>query len=163
MMKDIQSPYIVDLTCGWGTDSFKMAFWGARVMAFEKNPIVYSLCDDALLRYKEKHSIDMTIRLGSSLNDNTLKKSPDIVYCDPMYEPDNKGSAKNQKAIQILMEIGDSNDPVEHFLDFATYLKPKKIIFKRPAKSDYIGNTAPSYNLGNRNSTRYDIYLLSKT
>jgi 16S rRNA (guanine1516-N2)-methyltransferase len=135
---------------------------GHKVIAIEKNKIVFHLVNDAIKRAsKELEFINkLDFRCGDSFNlYQSFKDQCDIVYLDPMYPVIKKNQKKSGaiEAIKFLQKqenfIDDSEELINKFLnnDF------KKIILKRPLKSKKKYSNINYQVKGS--TTRFDIYL----
>ncbi len=115
---------ILDLTAGFGRDLFKFVLAGHEVIAFEKDPLVFSLLKDGSNRffssdklslYKKEFRLennfslelmykDSNLFLEESLleqaNDTDLKVY-DLIYFDPMFD-DKQKKAAPKKHMQII-------------------------------------------------------------
>ena len=160
--KNKDSITIYDATAGFLADSMIFLSLGHKVIAIEKNKIVFHLVNDAIKRAsKELEFINkLDFRCGDSFNlYQSLKDQCDIVYLDPMYPVTKKNQKKSGaiEAIKFLQKqenfIDDSEELINKFLnnDF------KKIILKRPLKSKKKYSNI-NYQV-KVSTTRFDIYL----
>ena len=122
---------------------------------------IYLLISDAVRRAKDQLGFLENLIL---VNQNSIdvyleKENVDIVYLDPLF-PQDKKQLKRSKSIYALRDILNLEKIVINddklFMKF-NELKPKKIILKRPLKSEIIYNT-PNYQVKGK-STRFDIYI----
>jgi 16S rRNA (guanine1516-N2)-methyltransferase len=85
---------------------------------------------------------------------------PDIIYVDPMF-PERKKSAQVKKEMQALHQIVGGDEDSHKILELALEKALYRVVVKRPAHSEYLGNLKPNYSLEGK-STRYDIFALQK-
>ena len=165
-------PTVLDLTAGMGADAFVLASLGCQIRLLERNPIVYLLLQDGLNRalmagHKDPALVEIVTRMklmqidSSNYLDNiTQSDYPDIIYLDPMF-PTRKKSAQVKKEMQALHQIVGSDEDAGALLEQALGKTKYRVVVKRPAHSDFLGNRKPSYSLEGK-STRYDIFALQK-
>lgn len=145
---------IWDTTCGTGKDALLMAHFGAKVVAFERHPLIYLLLLDASIRF----SVPINIIFGDSsrLNLDHLER-PDTIFYDPMY-PEKKKSALPRLAMQIFKTVvGPDQDGIS-FFDWAKKTALDRVVIKRSIHAEVINsNITASYE---GKSTRYDMYKI---
>ena len=156
---------VLDLTGGWLKDSHYMACAGFKVLALERNPVVYLLSRDGLDRWKTSESSEVSQRIQLMFVEAKefleVHFSPEQFYClfyDPMFLTFEKGSLPT-KEIQILKDLV-AVETVESMTKFLQSLLKKtntRVVVKRPRKGKHlITNEAISF-FGK--SVRYDVYL----
>lgn len=146
---------IWDATCGTGKDSVLIAHFGARIVAFERNPVVYLLLRDALRR----HPVNFELNFGDARDFATAVNAqrPDVIYYDPMY-PAKKKSALPRKEMRIFKDVvGDDPDSGD-FLEWALGQATQRVVVKRPSEALPI-KAQPSASYSGK-STRYDMYKI---
>jgi len=156
---------VLDLTGGWGMDSFILACHGQIVTCIEQNTLVhkisaYSLhCAQAI-----KHSAMAANRVemvrGDSvdyLRNHAKSGVYDCIYLDPMF-PDHKSSAKPAKSLQILQKL-TLNQDIEKCFVLALQMAGKRVVVKRPAKSSPISDLGPAL-VYREKTIRFDVYLM---
>ncbi|MCR5273539.1 MAG: class I SAM-dependent methyltransferase [Lachnospiraceae bacterium] len=159
------TPLAVDATAGMGEDSFILAAAGARVKLFEKDPIIALLLSDALRRGKNDPKIAAVISRMEFAEGDSLEymretdEKPDIIYLDPMF-PARSKSGLIKKKFQLLGQLEPPATDGEEMLRAAMNLRPKKIIVKRPAKGENLGNYKPHYSLKGK-AIRYDCFVFA--
>ena len=156
---------VIDATCGSGKDSFLMLTWGAQVVAFERNPLIYALLLDSFLRLKRsglhRELVDsFTLKFGSFTEEEGFEA--DVIYYDPMYpkhESDRK-SALPRKEIQLFREIVGIDSDIKEVIKEVREMEIPKLVLKRSlhSKDDY-GKASSSF-MGK--TTRYDLYVSVK-
>ena len=166
------SPKVLDVTAGLGADAFILASLGCQMQLIERNPIVHCLLRDGLDRAAisgaEDSDLAGVINNINLLNDDSIShlgaieplNRPDIIYVDPMF-PERKKSAQVKKEMQALHQIVGGDEDSHKILQVALEKALYRVVVKRPAHSEYLGNLKPNYSLEGK-STRYDIFALQK-
>ena len=166
------SPKVLDVTAGLGADAFILASLGCKMQLIERNPIVHCLLRDGLDRAAisgmEDSDLAGVINNINLLNEDSISHlgaiesldRPDIIYVDPMF-PERKKSAQVKKEMQALHQIVGGDGDSHKILDIALQKALYRVVVKRPAHSEYLGNLKPNYSLEGK-STRYDIFALQK-
>jgi len=160
-LSDNRCRFVIDATCGSGKDSILMLHYGCRVLALERNNLVYSLLFDAhrrlveYFKYIDNSNFKFDIILADSkyCEDRYLEKT-DVIYCDPMY-PRERRSALPRKEIQFFQsKIGFDADRLDLF-NWALSQK-KRTVIKRPKKGvPPFGRPVHTFS---GKTTCYDIY-----
>ena len=178
-------PQVLDVTAGLGRDAFVLAGLGCNLTLLERNPIVYKLLEDGLLRAQLQADSDLELgtiisrmqllnidclqyldalknnSIDNTIDNNTTNNSqPDIIYIDPMF-PLRKKSAKVKKDMQALHKIVGADEDSGQILDKALANARYRVVVKRAAHAEFLADTKPTYSL-NGKSTRYDIFALQK-
>lgn len=166
-IKKKSRPNILDATAGLGRDAFIFFSYGCEVTMIERHPIIAILLYDGLLRSYQNHHIKHLIQkkmhliYNTSLNIHTLNiTQPDVIYLDPMFPPIKKKSLSKKTIRTIQNLVGyetDSNDLLLTCISFAK----KRVVVKRPKKSNYLANIQPNYII-NTKKHRFDIYHIKK-
>ena len=155
---------LLDLTGGWGMDSFILACHGHSVTCIEQNELVHQVSAYSLNCAKEiKSSARAANRITLIQSDSTEylqnhgdSGNFDCIYLDPMF-PEHKSSAKSAKSLQILQKLTHNQD-IEMCFELALQKARKRVVVKRPAKSAPISDLGP--DLVYREKTiRFDVYL----
>lgn len=160
-----------DLTAGLGRDGGLLAYSGFHVTFFERNPILQILLSESIYSLQTEMS-DMAKRivlnkvnsidyLSHALKDPMIEL-PDNLYMDPMY-PHRKKSALVKLDLRMVRDlVGDDPDSSELLSQAIALLKShrgmKRVVVKRPAKSEFLGGFKPSYSVEAPN-TRLDVYI----
>jgi 16S rRNA (guanine1516-N2)-methyltransferase len=155
---------LLDLTGGWGVDSFILAHHGLTVTMLEQNELVFNISAHSLNcarlisfssaaanRIELIHTSSVDFLLGL---DHT--SSFDCIYLDPMF-PDHKSTAKPAKDMQILQHLTD-NQNIEECFELALQKARNRVVVKRPAKSKPISDLAPDL-VYKQKTIRFDVYL----
>ncbi len=176
---------IFDLTAGGLKDSLFMAKLGQKVVAFERNPIVYALLKNAL----ENHPIDIPIVYGEGKHlllkdvlkdvqtkeESSLYAVPDIIYFDPMFDHGSdviKGRKnKEMDFIHAVTSIpffqtfhGEMSEDEKFQREWETFqwalsYAKERVVVKRDLRA--MPFATPTFQLLGR-TTRYDIYETMK-
>lgn len=143
-----------DATCGTGKDALLIAHFGAKVIAFERHPLVYLLLVDAKLRFP----VPLEIIFGdsSALNLEHLER-PDSIFYDPMY-PEKKKSALPRLAMQIFKTVVGPDVDSEMFLLWAKKTARDRVVIKRSLHAPAVDPKTDATYKGK--STRYDMYKI---
>lgn len=151
--KKKQALKIIDVTAGFGKDSYLLALTGSEITAYESNPLMFALLKDGL------HRTEVT---NISLHQkNSLAAMPsancDVIYLDPMY-PATKKSAKHNKHMMFLQTcVGQQKAMDEDLFNQALQSNTKKIVIKRPIKAKFVLNKQPTSQITGK-TIRFDIY-----
>ncbi len=156
---------VLDLTGGWGMDSFILACHGQTVTCIEQNTLVHNISAYSLHCARAiKHSAMAANRVEMIHADSVdyLQKHAnsgvyDCIYLDPMF-PDHKSSAKPAKGLQILQKL-TLNQDIEKCFVLALQMAGKRVVVKSPAKSSPVSDLKP--DLVYREKTiRFDVFLV---
>lgn len=156
---------ILDLTAGFGTDSFVLAAMGNRVTALERCPAIFELLKDGLQRAGEGGGDSMRIAsrihllyadAGVFLRNLGERHDYEVIYLDPMY-PQRKRQAESRRQGRLLRELaGDDLDSSE-VLSLALARAVEKVVVKRPLRAEILGGR-PAYSVKGV-AVRFDVYL----
>jgi 16S rRNA (guanine1516-N2)-methyltransferase len=155
---------LLDLTGGWGVDSFILAHHGLNVTMLEQNELVYHIAAHSLNCARPIKSISETANrielIHTSSLDFLLKLEHstnfDCIYLDPMF-PDHKSTAKPAKELQILQHLTE-NMNIDECFTLALQKSKNRVVVKRPAKSAPISDLTPVL-VYNEKTIRFDVYL----
>ena len=155
---------VLDLTGGWGTDSFILAHHGQNVVMIEHNRLVYCIITHSLERARTIKATGIAADRIETIHAKALeylqslgKPEPfDCIYLDPMF-PEHHSSAKPAKEMQILQYL-TSNEAIDQCFELALQTATNRVVIKRPAKAPTMTDLAP--DLVYREKTiRFDVYL----
>lgn len=155
---------VLDMTAGFGQDSFMMAWAGAQVTALERSPIVFEVLQDGLRRAfapdsEWDHGSRIRVEKIESLEylRNTTG-AYDVVYLDPMFDKPKK-KAKSPKPMQLLQALltPDENQLPELF-EAAKSKANIRVVVKLPLKGE-VPLPKPNVTFAGQ-SIRYDVYLV---
>ena len=158
---------IFDATAGSLIDTIIFLKLGHEVVACEQSKILYRLLDDAILRAKKEYNFFENL---SFINSDSAKiidshSDSDIFYFDPMFNKSNqnlKRSGLLQKISHILRHENLDDTSRLIFEDLLKKKKYRKIIIKRPIKSDPLKKENINYQVKGK-AVRYDIYINSQS
>lgn len=166
-------PFVLDATAGLGKDAFVLATLGCRVCMLERSPVVHALLHDGLKRARQ-FAADNDPELAQLLAQMELVATdsqdylatiaedarPDVIYLDPMF-PDRSKTADVKKEMRAFHSLVGKDEDADALLDKALAAARYRVVVKRPRKSPFIAERAPSYQLEGK-SSRYDIYTIKK-
>ena len=152
---------IFDATAGSLIDTIIFLKLGHEVVACEQSKILFRLIDDAIFRAKKEYNFFENL---SFINSDSAKiidshSDSDIFYFDPMF----KDTKQNTKRSGTLQKIGNIlsleklEDTSPQILDYILKKKYKKIIVKRPIKSNSLYEKI-NYQVKGK-AIRYDVYI----
>ena len=152
---------IFDATAGSLIDTIILLKLGNEVVACEQSKILYRLLDDAILRAKNEYNFLENL---SFINSDSAKivdsyLDSDIFYFDPMFK-DIKQNTKRSGTLQKIgniLSIERMEDTSDHIFNQMLKKKYKKIIVKRPIKSNPLHEKI-NYQVKGK-AIRYDIYI----
>lgn len=157
---------IIDCTAGLGRDAMCFAYLGANVTAYEENPVVYLLLNNAIEKAFKNKEFKSQIKGALKLEYGSSKKileqvtNFDCAYIDPMYPQEEDKSALPKKEILFLREILPETTNLEELLENAIKNTKKRVVLKRPSKADFVlKKPAHSYE---SKMVRFDLYLSQK-
>lgn len=166
-VKKDKIPTIIDATAGLGRDAFVLAKLGCQVQMIERSPVVAELLSDGMQRAEQADEVAeiiarMSLRVADAcdyLNGLDAAEQPDVVYVDPMH-PERTKAAAVKKEMQLFRALvgGDEDDAL--LLQAALGAARKRVVVKRPRKSEAIPGPKPSLVYEGK-STRFDVYLIS--
>mmetsp|Transcript_41093 Transcript_41093/g.41978 ORF Transcript_41093/g.41978 Transcript_41093/m.41978 type:complete len:326 (+) Transcript_41093:67-1044(+) len=170
------SNLIWDLTAGLGRDAMLLVSSGWTVHMFERNPILYELLSDAVIRFKtatperaDSIHLSYTNELSKSLlaDISSLTSSlnpPYGVYIDPMYSPKFVGKkSKVKKDTQVLHHILGVDEGLDEennisLFNVAKAVARNRVVIKRPLSSPPLAGAVPHHSLKG-SSQRFDVYF----
>ena len=155
---------LLDLTGGWGLDSFILAQHGKQVTMLEQNQSLNTVISHSLdLAGRQSHTRAAASRIQlitansaeflRSLDDSNAF---DCIYLDPMF-PVHKSGAKPGKEMQILQKLTENLD-IETCFELALEKALKRVVVKRPAKSSPVSDKNPDMTYREK-TIRFDVYL----
>ncbi len=168
VMGSMEAPTVYDASAGLGRDSFVLQCAGAKVVMFERNPVVWALLYDALKRARDSYDFINSIpnglpRLASigSLTSHTGSEKADSVYYDPMF-PKRRKSALVRKEMRVLQILAGPDEDSEQVLPQLLGRATRRVIVKRPAGADRLckDRLSPSGSVDG-GTCRFDIYMVS--
>lgn len=157
---------VVDLTAGWGKDSFILATHGQKVTMIEQNPLIFN-CLDYLLNIARQDKKQPLFDRLDSIHRNSVEYlstlegiKPDCLYLDPMF-PAHKSSARPAKDLQILQLLTDNQD-MDQLFALALSRARYRVVVKRPLHSPAL-NDKKADIVYREKTIRFDVYLTSNS
>jgi len=151
---------VIDATAGLAGDSLRLAMIADRVIAIERNPVVYALLVSALHTAK---SASLTMagkiepRFGDAINLIPQLPAADVIFIDPMFPAKRKHSALPPKSVRILRKIvGDDMDDAQ-LLSVARQHALRRVVVKRPLHAPPLASDHVALHEGK--VVRYEVYL----
>ena len=159
---------LLDLTAGWGIDSFILACHGLRVTMLEQNELIYNIGCHSLKCARSIKQVSAAANRIVSIHTTSIdfllaQKQPgnfDCIYLDPMF-PDHKSTAKPAKEMQILQQLTQNQD-IDECFKLALMNAGKRVVVKRPAKSGSISDLTPDLFYKTK-TIRFDVYLTNNS
>ncbi|MGB5223811.1 MAG: class I SAM-dependent methyltransferase [Arenicellales bacterium] len=151
---------VIDATAGLAGDSLRLSMIADRVIAIERNPIVFALLVSALHAAKSG-SLKMAGKIEPLFSDaiNLIPQLPaaDVIFIDPMFPAKRKRSALPPKAVRILRNIvGDDMDDAL-LLSVARQHALRRVVVKRPLHAPPLASDHVALHEGK--VVRYEVYL----
>jgi len=166
-VKKDKIPTVIDATAGLGRDAFVLAKLGCQVQMIERSSVVAELLSDGVHRGEQDDEVrEIIARMSLIVADASQylielaeAERPDVVYVDPMH-PERTKAAAVKKEMQLFRALvgGDEDDAV--LLQAALGAARKRVVVKRPRKSEAIPGPKPSLVYEGK-STRFDVYLIT--
>ena len=163
-------PSILDGTAGLGIDGFMLASLNCKVKLVEKNPVIFALLSDGVRRLHLASAADKLLNVAYEnisyvcddteqvLAQQTLSDFKyDVIYLDPMF-PLKQKESKSKKAMQALQYLSGIEDDCDKLLNLAIKSARKRVVIKRPLRSDYLCNREPTLSLKG-SSVRFDVFI----
>jgi len=155
---------LLDLTGGWGLDSFVLAQHGKQVTMLEQNKLLHSIISHSLDNASQhSHTAAAASRIELILANSAEflralgnTRPFDCIYLDPMF-PQHKSGAKPGKEMQILQKL-TANLDIEDCFETALSSALKRVVVKRPAKSSALTERKPDMTYREK-TIRFDVYL----
>ncbi len=165
-VKKDKIPTVIDATAGLGRDAFVLAKLGCQVQMIERSPVVAELLADGMRRAEhddEVREIIARMRLAVAdarqyLSELDEAERPDVVYVDPMH-PERTKAAAVKKEMQLFRALVGADEDDAALLQAALGAARKRVVVKRPRKSEAIPGPKPSLVYEGK-STRFDVYMI---
>ena len=158
-------PLVFDATAGLGRDAFILQSCGVEVTMFERNPVVWALLYDALLRAREDHEFLASLINGlpklapfGPLYEQLEIGKADCIYYDPMFPQRRKKALVKQEMRILHVAVGPDED-VEAVLPLLLKRSNSRVVVKRPPEAQCICKDliTPSGSIDGK-ACRFDIY-----
>lgn len=158
-------PAVLDVTAGFGCDSFILAQLGCSVTLLERSSVIFLLLEDALKRaFNHPKFLPLSIKpiktdalifLEQISTDRQL--SPEVIYLDPMY-PHSTKSALAKREMRFLRQLVGSDNDAPNLLKLAIKCAKQRVVVKRPRLSPYLAEIKPHHSIFGKQH-RLDVYL----
>ncbi|MEG3640909.1 class I SAM-dependent methyltransferase [Magnetococcus sp. PR-3] len=161
-IKGSNLPSVLDATAGLGGDGWLMARMGCEVILAERVALMALLLSDGLQQAKrdpERHDVAQRLTLHTNDARQVMQTLPDpveVIYLDPMFPHEGKGSLPRKAMVALRQLAGDDQDLPELF-DQAMATAQRRVVLKRPLKAPLLTQAKPNFQLKGR-STRFDVY-----
>ncbi|MCY4050891.1 MAG: class I SAM-dependent methyltransferase [Gammaproteobacteria bacterium] len=132
----IKQGTVIDMTAGWCVDASRIACSGCNIIAFENNPLVYVLTQNAI-EHCQSPLIKQRLDLRHADSIQALQSNAidaDVIYMDPMF-PSYKRDAASPKPITLLRDLVDHTQDMHSFdrmFELAMNSNVRRVIIKRP-------------------------------
>jgi 16S rRNA (guanine1516-N2)-methyltransferase len=154
--------HVVDLTAGWGKDSYMLASHGQQLSMLEQNSLVFN-CMNFLIQIAQHEHADDAVQRMNIIHQNSAdylsqqeQGFADCLYLDPMF-PAHKSSARPSKDLQILQILTDNLD-VEELFEQALTKARYRVVVKRPIHAPPLDDKKPDI-VYREKTIRFDVYL----
>ncbi len=154
--------HVFDTTAGLGRDALLLSAMGCQVTLFERNPEVSHSLELALNRLSMEEEFAPLVARMNLLKTCAVKhlldndERPDVIYCDPMFEPKTK-KALTKKAMQQLQSIVGQDLDAEDLITIALKRAKDRVVVKRANYSEAWPKNPQVVFSGK--SHRFDVYL----
>lgn len=148
-------PLIVDLTAGLGRDAWCLAALGARVHAYERQPLLYAMLHDALRLARTDSATRISLHHGDGRA--AALNAAQVVFIDPMFPSQGKRAAPGLE-MQILQQLVGADEDAQSLLDVALASPAPRIVLKRPPRGSKVRIGEPDLSFGGGRVV-YDVYL----
>lgn len=156
---------VLDVTAGMGADAWSLAALGCKVHMLEKSGVMAALLFDGLKRANNEGSAEekaILERLSMVRADaheflSALNEKPDVITLDPMFPPRSK-SAKVKKDMALMQQFLPVNDDLESLLILAKQKASKRVVLKRPGKSEKNPIPKPDFQVPGK-SCHFQVFL----
>jgi len=165
-VKKDKIPTVIDATAGLGRDAFVLAKLGCQMQMIERSSVVAELLADGMRRAEQDDEVhEIIARMSLVVADAshylvglTEVERPDVVYVDPMH-PQRTKAAMVKKEMQLFRALVGADEDDAALLQAALTAARKRVVVKRPRKSEVIPGPKPSLVYEGK-STRFDVYLI---
>lgn len=148
---------VLDGMAGFGLDGITLAALGCDVWMVERDPLLFTLLEDAIARARESVPIPGTIECSEGDVRDVLAAGDafDAIYLDPMF-PSRDKAALPRKSAQVLADlIGVDDGDLADVVSRATPLARKRVVVKR--RRHDVTLAVPDWQIFGR-SVRFDVY-----
>ena len=147
---------ICDLTLGLAGDAFKLCYFGAQVIGYEKNEFVWALVENAKWRWNQKNTPLKFMPINADSCEALQSLNAEVFYLDPMFNL--VRTALPRKGMQYLDHI-TAPTPDKDLEAIVSRVKEakKKLVVKRALQSDWLCGFKPTRSVEGK-MVRFDIY-----
>lgn len=142
ILNGVQNPSILDATGGFGIDAFSVAYVGNHITILERNPLMYTLLYDSMMRASQNEKIKpiidrMTLIHADAFNYlENVEDKPDVIYLDPMYPSVSKRKSLSKLPMTVARELlSDEKEQTNELLELARKHAKHHTVLKRPIKA----------------------------
>ncbi|HKY69778.1 MAG TPA: class I SAM-dependent methyltransferase [Gammaproteobacteria bacterium] len=158
-------PTIIDTTAGLGQDAFILASLGCAVFCLEREHKVATVLKNAISHAQLNETLAPIAKRIHCIEGDSIDylanlkplEYPDVIYCDPMFEPRSK-SAKVKKGMQWLQATVPFTRDAKTLGMLALEIAKDRVIIKRHRKAPNLLGT-PTFSIEGR-QCRFDIYQI---
>ncbi|MEM7576380.1 MAG: class I SAM-dependent methyltransferase [Planctomycetota bacterium] len=159
---NLHRPHVLDATAGFGEDAWLLAAAGCTVTAYERNPIIHALLEDALRRAADTQpetASRITLHHANLLVPGTrlTNHPPEVIYLDPMFPLGRKTTEK--KPMRLLRWIIGNDDDATALAAIAMKHATRRVVEKLPPHVARTVAYAPTYIHGDK-AVRYHMYAI---
>ena len=152
---------VIDATAGLGVDTWILAAQGVEVFAFERDPLVGVLLDDALSRAR-KTGLSPASLISLQCIDaraSLLPLAADVVYLDPMFSkgPRKAASGKGMHFLQDWLGEQFESEDQEALFWWARRVSRQRTVVKRGLKAPLMAGVTPTFQISGK-THRFDVY-----
>ena len=156
---------VLDVTAGLGIDAWSLAALGCQVHMLEKSGVMAALLFDGLRRANnegntgERAILERLCVTHADAHDflMALTEKPDVITLDPMFPPRSK-SAKVKKDMALMQQFLPVNEDLESLLTLAMQKAGKRVVLKRPGKSEKNPAPKPDFQVPGK-ACHFQVYL----
>jgi 16S rRNA (guanine1516-N2)-methyltransferase len=154
---------VIDGSLGTGKDAMLILSFGAKVVGHERNPIVYSLLQDAMMQAQVGRDgpflkENLKLHLSNCHRIELLDKGKDqVFYFDPMFKK-MKHKSKSKKDMEIFKYLVGADEDYIDVLEWAMEQKFSRVVLKRSVHDDIYKKPTACFK---GKTIRYDMYSLN--
>lgn len=148
---------VVDGTAGLGRDAVLLAALGARVTAYEREPVVALLLEDGLRRLALAPGHEAVAgRIALRCEDiRRAEPPPGVLYLDPMF-PEARHRHAAKRETEALRALAAPPPDEQEWMNLVRRW-PGRVVVKRPGKTPPLAGRKPHHRLAGK-TVRFDVY-----
>jgi len=149
---------VLDGMAGFGLDGSTLAALGCSVLMVERDPLLYTLLEDAVVRLLASGVVsgEIELRHGDVREVLAEGRTFDTVYLDPMF-PERAKAALPRRSAQLLEDlIGAADADLVGIVEDALVCAEQRVVVKR-RRHDPAARQRPDWQIVGR-SVRFDVY-----